>query len=207
MAQLSRDQELVERLKQRFAEYPSHDWKEQYDEQGRLLQLSLDELKLTQLPSELWQFTSLQGLYLHDNQLSDLPPELGQLPNLEMLELADNPQLQIPPPEVVQQGTPAVLTYLRALPQAVERFEAKLLLVGEGGMGKSSLLRALDQLPFAPGLPLTHGIAVGTLQLPHPEPSKPTLTLSTWDFGGQEIYQATHQVFLTSTTGRAVHRQ
>src|SRR5258708_9890130 len=90
MAQLSRDQELVERLKQRFAEYPSHDWKEQYDEQGRLLQLSLDELKLTQLPSELWQFTSLQGLYLHDNQLSDLPPELGQLPNLQVLRLDDN---------------------------------------------------------------------------------------------------------------------
>src|SRR6266704_2782410 len=177
--------------------YLFHDWNEQYDEQGRLLRLDLDRLKLTHLPPELWQFASLHTLDLNNNQLSNLPAALFQLANLRWLDLSGNPQLQIPPPEVVDQGTSAVLAYLHALPQAVERFEAKLLLVGEGGMGKSSLLRALDQLPFVPGLPLTHGIAVGTLQLPHPEAGKPPLTISTWDFGGQEIYQATHQVFLT----------
>src|ERR1700730_16434962 len=90
MARLSRDQELVERLKQRFAEYPSHEWGEQYDEQERLLYLNLCELKLTQLPPELWQFTSLQGLDLRQNQLSSLPAQLGQLTNLQKLWLHDN---------------------------------------------------------------------------------------------------------------------
>ena len=220
MAKLSHDQELVKRLKRRFIWKFFHGWVDQYDGEGRLLFIYLHNLKLTQLPPELWQFTSLQTLYLWSNQLSSLPTELGQLTNLQTLDLSnnqlsslptelgqltnlqtldldENPELQIPPPEVVRQGTPAVLAYLRALPQAVERFEAKLLLVGEGRMGKSSLLRALRKLPFTPTLPLTHGIAVGTLQLPHPEAAKPALTIFTWDFGGQEIYQATHQLFLT----------
>ncbi len=213
MAKLSRDQELVERLKRRFAEYPSHDWREQYDEQGRLLRLDLDDLKLTHLPPELWQFTSLQelnlnnnelsslpatlgqltnlqDLWLSGNQLSSLPAELGQLTNLQELHLAynqlsslpaevgqltnlqeleldgnqlnslpaelgqltnlqslvldGNPPLQIPPPEVVEQGTPAILTYLRALPQAVEDFEAKLLLVGEGDISLPGSTKALS---------------------------------------------------------------
>ena len=69
----------MKRLKQRFAAYPSHNWSEQYDEQGRLLRLHLDELKIVQLPPELWQFTSLQGLGLGENQLSSLPAALGQL--------------------------------------------------------------------------------------------------------------------------------
>ncbi len=79
----------------------------------------------------------------------------------------------------------------------VERFEAKLILVGEGGMGKSSLLRAWQQQPFNPQLPATHGIMIGTLQVPHPTQPGAVITLNTWDFGGQAIYQATQQIFLT----------
>src|SRR5258708_1151538 len=39
--QVSHDQELVERLKQQWSAASSHDWQEYYDEQGRLLRLSL----------------------------------------------------------------------------------------------------------------------------------------------------------------------
>lgn len=82
-------------------------------------------------------------------------------------------------------------------PKVIEGHATKLIFVGEGGMGKSSLLRALHQQVFDPALELTHGIQVGTLRLPYPDVPNLQLTFYTWDFGGQEIYQATHQLFLT----------
>jgi hypothetical protein len=90
LGQVSRDQELVERLKQQCTASSSYDWKEYYDEQGRLLRLNLADLGLVQLPAELWQFTSLQELDLGENPLSSLPTELGQLINLEWLGLDQN---------------------------------------------------------------------------------------------------------------------
>lgn len=70
-------------------------------------------------------------------------------------------------------------------------------MVGEGGTGKSSLLRALRDEAFVQGLSTTHGIEVGSYELLHPEDPVLALRLNTWDFGGQEIYHATHQFFLT----------
>ena len=77
------------------------------------------------------------------------------------------------------------------------RYEAKLLIVGEGGTGKSSLLRALRNQVFVTQLSTTHGIEVDTLELPHPKKANTNIVLNTWDFGGQQIYHATHQFFLT----------
>lgn len=70
--------------------------------------------------------------------------------------------------------------------------------MGEGGVGKTSLLRALNGEPFDDQESTTRGIAIGSLQLPHPSLADITMQLNTWDFGGQEIYHATHQFFLTN---------
>src|SRR3954470_13845767 len=50
-----------------------------FDKQGRLIQLHLCRLGLSQIPSEVWQCSSLQTLNLSYNRLSSLPAELGQL--------------------------------------------------------------------------------------------------------------------------------
>ncbi len=50
MARLSHDQVLVEQLKQQFGQAHSHNWQEQYDDEGRLLSLNLKELDLAQVP-------------------------------------------------------------------------------------------------------------------------------------------------------------
>ncbi len=94
--QISHDQELVERLKQQWSADSAHDWKEYYDEQGRLLRLNLADLGLVQPPAELWQFTSLLELDLGENQLSSLPAELNQLVNLEWLGLDKNEFSSLP---------------------------------------------------------------------------------------------------------------
>ena len=160
-----------------------------------LQQLYIQNNQLSQLPPEIGQLTNLQQLNLGNNQLSQLPPEIGQLTNLQQLGLDNNPNLLTPPPEIVARGTRDILAFLRELQQhSIERYESKLLVVGEGGTGKSSLLRALRGDTFEPHLPMTHGIEIGSLKLPYLHHN---FLLNVWDFGGQHIYHATHQFFLT----------
>jgi Leucine-rich repeat (LRR) protein len=54
----------------------------------------------------------LTHLVLGDNQLTVLPNELANLTNLIEFKLNSNPLIS-PPPEIVQQGTQAILAYLR----------------------------------------------------------------------------------------------
>jgi internalin A len=160
--------------------------------------LSIARNQLMQIPLELSQLANLQELYLHENQLTQIPPDLSQLANLYDMRLENNQDLLMPPPEIVSQGTQAILTFLQELHcEHMLRYEAKLILVGEGGTGKSSLLRTFDGKDLDASLETTHGIEVGTLILPHPALPEQSLVLDTWDFGGQDIYRATHQFFLT----------
>ncbi len=132
------------------------------------------------------------------NALTELPTWLSELPNLRELHVENNP-LRSPPPEIVEQGTRAILRYLSERHAGSEvQWLSKLLLVGEGGAGKTSFLfHLLGQQP-PEDLETTHGIAIESVRLPHPERSDVEMTLNAWDFGGQEIYHATHQFFLTN---------
>ncbi|GGU83059.1 hypothetical protein GCM10010260_14720 [Streptomyces filipinensis] len=155
---------------------------------------------LTALPEDIGRLVRLRRLELSANSLSELPRSLGALRELTVLGLHDNP-LTSPPPEVVAAGTQAVVTFL-AETQAdpVRQWSSKVVVVGEGRVGKTSLLRALRNEAHNPNEDSTHGLTVGTLDMPHPHPpagEDVTMRLSTWDFGGQEIYHATHQFFLT----------
>jgi internalin A len=99
----------------------------------------------------------------------------------------------------VKQGNDAILNYFRerALGEVDHLYEAKMLILGEGGAGKTSLLRRLYQ----PGQPLpteketTRGISIYRHEFQLGNGRR--FRLNVWDFGGQEIYHATHQFFLT----------
>ena len=91
-----------------------------------------------------------------------------------------------------------LFAYLRSLGQGIPQYEAKVLLIGEGAVGKSSLLRALRGEAFVPDLPTTHGIEIKQVREPHPDAAiSDNLILNFWDFGGQEVYRVTHQFFFS----------
>jgi internalin A len=166
---------------------------------SNLTELFLHNNQLNSLPPEISQLSNLTTLSLDNNQLSSLPPEISQLSNLTWLYLDNNQQLSSPPPEIVKQGTQAIFTYLRErLEDSQQQWVSKLLVVGEGGVGKTSLLRALRGEEFDTQESTTHGIEIKSLELTHPTEANVTMQLNTWDFAGQQINHATHQFFLTN---------
>src|SRR6185369_875254 len=72
--------------------------------------------------------------------------------------------------------------------------EGKLILVGRGEVGKTSLVRRLVGDNFRGDESKTQGINITSWRLRSPTD---TFRLNIWDFGGQEIMHATHQFFLT----------
>ncbi len=201
-----------------------------------LTKLDLDGNRLTAVPPEIGQLTALQNLYLSGNQLTDVPLEIAQLTSLQYLNLSDNQLAMLPPtmrrlaklktlrlygnplplpPELLgnkdNPGNPQAI--LDAYFQASQPLrEAKLLLVGEGDVGKTAIINRLLHNRFSETRSKTVGVdihrwKVGSKQLTvdsensaevdELESEQLPLRVNVWDFGGQEIYHATHQFFLT----------
>jgi GTPase SAR1 family protein len=158
--------------------------------------LSLRRNNLVTLPESVGHLTSLTRLDLRDNRLTNVPRQLArQLARGMELQLDGNP-LADPLPEIIGRGPGALAAYLGSLEDAAAQYEAKLLLVGEGNVGKTSLVAALRGDPFVDGRPTTHGIEISPLVLGHPHLDQ-KMTLRTWDFGGQEVYRVSHQFFFS----------
>ena len=166
--------------------------------------------QLTALPDSLGQFTQLEILYLSDNQLTALPDSLRNLASLSQLFLHGNGALGLPlevlGPTVEEifgsspQASPAAPSkileyYFRVRVSKRPLNEAKLILVGRGGVGKTSLVNRLLYNRFDEGEKKTEGINITdwSLRLNNDE----DVRLNIWDFGSQEIMHATHQFFLT----------
>ncbi|MEM9276899.1 MAG: COR domain-containing protein [Cyanobacteria bacterium P01_F01_bin.143] len=136
-------------------------------------------------------------LDLSSNRLKIVPESIGNLPNLTTLNLTGNP-IEEPPLEIVKKGIEAIRDYYRQVREEGLDYiyEAKLLIVGEGGSGKTTLARKIEN----PNYQLqeeesTKGIDV--IQWKFPMDNSKDFRVNIWDFGGQEIYHATHQFFLT----------
>ncbi|HEY1170658.1 MAG TPA: COR domain-containing protein [Verrucomicrobiae bacterium] len=175
------------------------------DEIGKLSKLErlyLDGNELTQLPDSIGELTCLNHLELGSedeggNKLTDLPATLLKLEELENLWLVKNPLN----PELAaahKEGLNAVRRYLSAKAQSqVFLNEAKLILVGEGEVGKSCLLCALRDDPWEEDRPTTHGIEIKPVMVINPATGI-QITLNGWDFGGQRVYRPTHQLFFSA---------
>jgi internalin A len=165
---------------------------------------------LRSLPDCIGSLKALKLLDLTACGLSKLPDSLRELLNLQELYLHENPELQIPPEilgpawrERIDAGKdkeparPAdILNFYFAARREPSRplNEAKLVLVGQGAVGKTSLVNRLLDDAFDPEEKKTEGISIRQWQL---DVDGEDISLNVWDFGGQEIMHATHQFFLT----------
>jgi internalin A len=186
---------------------------------GRLEQLSLDGNVLFELPSEIEHLERLRSLSIRGNFLTSLPPEIEHLGQLRELDVRNNKLAKLPStlanllkdglnliidgnpvsdslPNFSERGADALATYLTSLEDGEPQYEAKVLLVGEGNVGKTSLIAALHNENFVADRDTTHGIEIQPLTLGLPGRTR-KMTLRTWDFGGQEVYRITHQFFFT----------
>ncbi len=174
-----------------------------------LQKLNASSTKVSDL-APLAALPALQTLDVHDTQVTDLSPLIDLIQRGCPVKLSSSTwegdgiyvqycPLANPPLEILNQGNEAILNYFREreLGGVDHLYEAKMLILGEGGAGKTSLLRRL----YRPGQPLpsesetTRGIDISRQEFKTKDGR--SFRLNVWDFGGQQIYHATHQFFLT----------
>ncbi len=169
-----------------------------------LTTLVLYSNQITEIPEAIAQLINLTELYLDSNQITEIPEAIETLLNLKSLALFDNP-LAIPTETLAYSEKEARRTiyppdklfkYLRELRSGEKRQlnEAKLLLIGQGSVGKTSLINRLIDDTYNSNESQTDGLNVRIWPL---QVNNQPVRLNVWDFGGQEIYHATHQFFLT----------
>jgi internalin A len=172
--------------------------------------LDLRDNQLTTLPPEIASLTALQALDLGGNQLTTLLPEIRGLPRLEHLLLHDNPALGLPPdvlgPDPRKGGADsdqlpkarAILDFYFERQAGPSRplNEVKIILVGRGGAGKTSISSVLRGEPFRKDEKSTPGISLKDWEMKDCEGGAVMAHL--WDFAGQVITHAMHQFFFTT---------
>ncbi len=149
---------------------------------------------LRTLPEEIGLLRKLVCLRLESNQLVTLPTTIRGLP-LRELRLRENPGLGLPE-SVLSRPPEEILRYYFESQKEKGRalLELKLLLVGRGKAGKTTLVKQLAEERPDEHESETHSIAIRELTLGCPRGQVRTRV---WDFGGQEILHSTHQFFLT----------
>lgn len=173
-----------------------------------LQRLNISHNRITSLPTDLLNLRRLEIIQASHNNIPVLPRKLlksrfkiSVKPSSaapRTIVVFFNP-IESPPMEILEQGPDALRQYLRSLektrhapPRLLD--EAKLIVVGDGGAGKTSIANRLLGKPFDPHQGQTHGIHI------HPWVTTCTgrpVKLHLWDFGGQDIMHATHQFFLS----------
>jgi internalin A len=172
----------------------------------QLSTLAISGNRITEVPEEIG---NIEVVILSENLISRVNLIYHDGLSLKELYLHDNPALKLTPellgPTLVEvygkQKTPAspraILEYLAKVQQGSRPLnEAKLIFVGRGEAGKSSLVKRLVHNTFDEHEAKTEGIQITDWTV-NPQPNENTL-LHIWDFGGQEILHATHRLFLTS---------
>ncbi len=180
-------------------------------ELGQLVTLTVLDVShnmLGALPSEIGQLAKLTVLWLMENRLVALPESLGELEGLSSLSLHDNPALQLmssvlgadprKPQETRIASARSILDFYFARLAGNTRplNEARLMVLGMSGAGKTSVVQALRDLPFRDREAGTAGVALCDWTMDGCQ--GPPVTVHVWDFSGQEITRALHPIFFSN---------
>ncbi|WP_417888159.1 COR domain-containing protein [Zunongwangia sp.] len=163
-----------------------------------LNRLDIVNNSLSEIPIKLAELNKLNILYLFRNEIKEIPEEVLFMKSLKSMDIHSNPLNSIPL-EVLESkrrnNLTAIRDYVNSLKQGTKNLnEVKVIIVGDGGSGKTSLQNLLTKEKFNPQESQTHGINIKNITL---RPNNKNVKYRLWDFGGQEIMHATHQFFLS----------
>ncbi len=179
-----------------------------------LLDLSKNQLQSVRLPAGA---SLLQHLYLNDNQLTAFRPKqplkhlntlglknnqftkmpldfLVALPSLQNFYLYGNQLSSVLQGDIEESeyknDLPIVHGYIESMQHNPQQDnECKVLLLGNGDVGKTTFAIRLIKDEFQKDRNSTHGITLDAYM-------HEGFQLNIWDFGGQDIYHATHRLFM-----------
>ncbi len=144
--------------------------------------------------------SALQELRFDNCSLNNVPYGLLNQSSLKYL-LLNHTKIPGIPAELLSQHTydsclDSLRAYLLDLEYgSVESTDAKLLILGNGRIGKTQICRQLRAEQYDPNVSSTHGIMVSSASVPQSQDGSSSL-LHLWDFGGQDIYHGTHALFM-----------
>lgn len=169
----------------------------------RLTRLNFENNIIESVSEKVADLGRLYYLNLDGNNLKDLSEKIANMPGLKELKISENP-FDILPPEIIARGIESIRNFFKELDEKDFLYEVKLIIVGEGRVGKTCLSQALiEDVYELQEEESTEGINIDRWIIPKEEISKfnPKIDrdfqINIWDFGGQEIYHSTHQFFLT----------
>lgn len=159
---------------------------------------------LIEVTSEINQLSNLEFLTFLNCEKIRIPREITSLPRLSNVSFYQSKTDNIPL-EIAEQGIDAIKNYFTSLEETAEAsflYESKLVFVGRGFAGKTSLIRKLTvpEYKLEKNIKSTEGIDIKYWDLEIPLEKSNKFRFNIWDFGGQEKYDATHQFFITERT-------
>ena len=142
-----------------------------------LQDLNFSYCRLMRIPDGFWDKPSLQKLLLENAKLPGVSPEILSR------NLSDNCLQRL-------------RSDLRDKEAGSETLpDVKLMILGNGRVGKTQICRRLKNEDYDESIPSTHGIQINSASLKQSD-GEELARLQAWDFGGQEIYHGTHALFL-----------
>ncbi|MCE7922801.1 MAG: TIR domain-containing protein [Haliscomenobacteraceae bacterium CHB4] len=185
---------------------------ESIGELEKLIELNISQNQISTFPDTFSELVKLNRIRASHNCFQFFPRSILNNPNIKTIGFDDkdanygyqnislfgNPISDVPP-EVLKKGMNAVRAYFAAQEnsETLRLYEAKLLIVGEPGAGKTTLAKKVQD-PLAP-MPAPEATTRGIAVEHHTFKTKDgnMFKINIWDFAGQEIYSATHRFFLT----------
>jgi len=162
--------------------------------------------------SPLAELTNLQQISCSHTKIADLLPILPLIKKQIQVKwesygggiLVKGCPLTNPPIEIVKQGNEAILNYFREkeLTGVEKSLEAKVVLIGEGQAGKTSLRTRLlrPDAPLPSKADRTKGLDIEIEKYAYELAGGERMRLNVFDFGGQDHYKPLHQFFYSKNT-------
>ncbi|QJD79510.1 COR domain-containing protein [Spirosoma rhododendri] len=180
---------------------------------GQLHSLTYINLRANKITNvePLKELSNLEGLDLSYNDIKLFPFWItesamtmkweGDYASRKGINLYKNPIADVPI-EILKKGTLSVSRYLQKILLDGQDFmyETKLILVGEGSGGKTSLQKRLinDKASLPKTDTRTRGIKISDWVFK--KASKRKHIAHIWDFGGQDVYYPVHRFFITENS-------